>query len=121
MKKTIFALLGLITLYSCADETSQNVKNDENVAAPSSALKSKTNDETLVAYKKAANKYYFYKDNKEHDQREVNKLIIEEATKLLEDYGDPSPESYDKHLIKTDEELIITKAFERFIELGKTN
>lgn len=120
MKQKIILLLFSVALFSCSDENVDKTNpSNEITANPETALKSRTDSPVLSEYKKAANQYYFYKDNKDHDQEGINKIILEQAKKLLEEYGEPSPESYDRSQIKSEEDLIIIKAFERFVELGK--
>src|SRR5690606_37338047 len=109
--KKCFSLLlcGAFAFISCSDEIENGYSDNQQAEVEDG------NKEVLDVYRVAYNQYAFKKDNPMFDQSEINDLIFDEAESLLETFGEPK----DFHVENNDsqEEIIIQKSFERYVEL----
>lgn len=114
--RKISLLFGVILLIACSENSEESfVKENTSQEVESKKL----NSETLKAYRIAYGNYLFQKDNPNFSQDNVENLVLEESKKLLTEYGEPILDEHFKIEAKNESELIVKKAFERYVELSK--
>lgn len=115
MKKVIL-FFGIVFLTACSESMESNSKPDTNLQE---AHAKKLSSETLTIYRTAYSQYMYQKDNPDFSQENVEKLVLGESKALLAEYGEPELDPNFSLEAKNEDELIIKKAFERYIELSK--
>lgn len=114
MRKVIL-FFGMALLVACSEDTEMNSVTENQEETQIEVLSS----ETMSAYRKAVNSYLYQKDNPDFSQDNLEKIVLEEAKALLEEYGEPDLDEYFGVDAKNEDELIVKKAFERYVELSK--
>jgi|GEM_PF-5893592 len=114
MRKVVL-FFGVVLLMACSEnaEISATENNQQEVQAK------ELSSETLKAYRTAYGNYLSKKDNPNVPQNNVEQLILEESKVLLVEYGEPQLDANFSLDAKNEDELIVKKAFERYVELSK--
>ena len=115
MRKVIL-FFGVVLLTACSENAETTTATE---TTPQNTQAKVLDSETLKAYRTAYSAYLYKKDNPDFSQDNVEKIVLEEAKALLAEYGEPDLDANFSIDAKNEDELIVKKAFEKYVELSK--